>query len=542
MALPSIMNKNFSKVPGPQMQRSKFRRDHAWKGTFDGGQLVPFLVDEVLPGQTKTIKANIFARLSTLVFPIMDNIHLDTAYFFVPNRLTWDNWEKFNGSQEDPGDSIDYEIPSLETEGLEFATMSLGDHFGLPVGVLLAPDDSPNALPFRAYNLIWNEWFRDQNTQDSAPVLTTDGPDPLINYPVAYRGRRHDYFTSCLPWPQKGDAVSIPLGTTAPVIGDGQAMGLYDGTTSLYMNYNNNAGFNGMLGNTSGGGAIGGAPGGVSPSGDALLGLTTNPAQSHIYADLSAATAATIQQLREAFALQQIYEIDARGGTRYVESLRAMWGVAPKDYRLQRPEYLGGSSERINVSAVQQTSSTDATSPQANLAAYSQVGTNSGFSKSFDEHGYIIGLVNVRTDITYQQGMRRMWSRRTRFDFYQPPLAHLGEQAVLNKEIYYVDTGTNSNAVFGYQERWAEYRYFPSQVTGVFRSNVTAGFTTLDAWHLALDFLTQPALNTDFITDNPPIDRVVAVETEPQVLMDAFIEYTDVSPMPVYSIPGLERL
>lgn len=540
----SVMTQDFSKIQANKVQRSVFNRSHGHKTTFSAGDLIPFFVDEILPGDTMGLKAQIFARLSTFTFPIMDNLFLDTFYFFVPDRLLWDNWERFQGAQDDPGDTIDYEVPEVSVTGdpPQFASGDLADHFGLPVGVSISTEDRPMALPFRAYNLIWNEWFRDQDLQESVPVQTGDGPDVYSdNYSILKRGKRHDYFTACRPWPQKGDSVSIPLGTTAPIIGDGQAINFYNGTSHFSLNYNNNTGFNGMLGVTSEGGAIGGVPTGTFPSNDIYLGINPSSASnSHMLADLSSATAATINQLRESFAIQQILEMDARGGTRYVESLRARWGVISPDFRLQRPEYLGGSSQSIDVRGVAKTSSTDATSPQANLASYTQVSSRSGFNRSFVEHGIIIGLVNVRADITYQEGMRRMWSRRTRYDFYMPELAHLGEQAVLNKEIWYPSGNTAvANGVFGYQERWAEYRYLPSLVTGLFKS---AAAGTLDGWHLALDFTAVPVLNSSFIVDAPPIDRVLAVVTEPHVLMDSYIEIRHARPMPVYSVPGLNRL
>lgn len=507
----------FSQIPRADIQRSSFNRSHGYKTTLDSGYLVPFFVDEVLPGDTFNLKATLFGRLSTPAVPFMDNMYLETFFFFVPNRLVWDNWQKFNGEQKNPGDSTDFLIPTLEAGKHEVG--SIADYFGIPTGVSL---NKINALPFRAYNLIYNEWFRDENLQDSLEVPTGDGPDPINKYNLVRRGKRHDYFTSCLPWPQKGPGVELPLGSTANlqgtlsiptanVLGSGVSGPVRWSSDSWWTN-NNNA-------------------------------LTVKTASasidmkaSGVTVDLSSATAITINSLRQAFQLQKLYERDARGGTRYTEILRAHFGVISPDARLQRPEYLGGSSTRININPVQQTSATDTTSPQGNLAAYGVLGDKiNGFIKSFVEHGYIIGLVNVRADLTYQQGLNRMWSRQTRFDYYWPALAHLGEQAVLNKEIYAQGT-SKDDEVFGYQERWAEYRYFPSQITGKFRSTYAQ---SLDVWHLAQEFAELPKLNAEFIVDNPPVARVLAVQNEPQILLDCYFSLSCVRPMPIYSVPGL---
>lgn len=510
----------FSQIPRADIQRSSFNRSHGYKTTLDSGYLVPFFVDEVLPGDTFNLKATLFGRLSTPIVPFMDNMYLETFFFFVPNRLVWDNWQKFNGEQKNPGDSTDFLIPTLEAGAHEVG--SIADYFGIPTGVQL---EKINALPFRAYNLIYNEWFRDENLQDSLEVPTGDGPDPINKYSLVRRGKRHDYFTSCLPWPQKGPGVELPLGATANLNG---TLSVPGGSYALSVNTDGNS--------------LSHNPNWTWQSGSSVNPTITVPtnridmSKSGVTVDLSSATAITINSLRQAFQLQKLYERDARGGTRYTEILRAHFGVISPDARLQRPEYLGGSSTRININPVQQTSATDTTSPQGNLAAYGVLGDKvNGFTKSFVEHGYIIGLVNVRADLTYQQGLNKMWSRQTRFDYYWPALAHLGEQAVLNKEIYAQGTA-DDNKVFGYQERWAEYRYFPSQITGKFRSTYAQ---SLDVWHLAQEFAELPKLNAEFIVDNPPIARVLAVQNEPQILLDCYFSLNCVRPMPIYSVPGL---
>lgn len=545
------MSHNFSRVPRAEIQRSSFNRSHGHKTTFDAGYLVPFFVDEVLPGDTFNCRATLFARLATPIVPFMDNLFMDTFFFFVPCRLLWENWERFNGAQDNPGDSTDYLIPTL-ADNTTFDVGTLGDYFGIPTGVSLS---NINSMPFRAYNLIWNEWFRDENLQDSVDVPKDDGTDDVMDYQLLRRGKRHDYFTSCLPWPQKGPGVELPVGGLADVLVNPSytptpqqlqlgvnwsnvthpAADYFDGAEWIQPNLH--AGDPGALpyvenfANATGVpiGDIGGRPV-----------LVQDPASSFtpgsLVADLSTATAVTINSFRMAFQVQRLYERDARGGTRYTEMLTAHFGVVSPDARLQRPEYLGGSSSPVVVNPVQQTSSTDNTTPQGNLAAYGLVGSRvHGFTKSFVEHGYIIGLVNVRADLTYQQGLNRMWSRQTRFDFYWPALAHLGEQAVLNKELYADGTSADDD-VFGYQERFAEYRYFPSKITGKFRSTFAQ---PLDAWHLSQKFETRPALNAEFIVDEPPIDGVVAVPSEPHFLFDSYIQLNCVRPMPVYSVPGL---
>ena len=520
----------FSQIPAAQIPRSVFDRSHNYKTTFNAGYLVPFYVDEVLPGDSFKCDCTLFARLATPIVPFMDNMYIETFFFFVPNRLVWDHWQAFNGEQKDPDDSTDYVIPTVS--GTNVQNQSLWDYFGLPTNVSNAL--TVNALPFRCYNLIYNEWFRDENLQDSLPVPTGDGPDQLTNYTLVRRGKRYDYFTSCLPWPQKGPGVEISIGGSAEVnfsggltISSPPTFNTTGGPNTPYGIYLSNSNGEKLYFNESG--SVGNNSTGVTWR-DPGLALPTATA------DLSSASPISINDLREAFQIQKLYERDARGGTRYTEILRAHFGVVSPDARLQRPEYLGGSSTRISINPVQQTSSTNETTPQGNLAAYGVVGDSfHGFTKSFVEHGYVIGLVNVRADLTYQQGLPRMWSRKGRFDFYWPVLAHLGEQAVLNKEIYAQGTAKDDE-VFGYQERWAEYRYFPGTITGKFRSTDPQ---PLDMWHLAQKFDSLPTLSSQFIEDNPPVDRVVAVTDEPQFLFDSWMRLKCARPMPVYSVPGL---
>lgn len=514
----------FSQVPKAEIPRSSFDRSHGYKTTFDAGLLIPIFVDEALPGDTFNLKMTGFARLATPIFPIMDNMYMETHYFSVPMRLVWDNWQKFNGEQKNPGDSTDFIIPQMTSPaGTGYDVGTLSDYMGIPTGV---PGLSHSALWHRAYNLIWNEWFRDQNMQDSVATPTGDGPDLPSDFVLLRRGKRHDYFTSCLPWPQKGPGVTIPLGGTAPVVTNSQPINLAQASTP--------ANFASMHQNTTSGLILGVPGSGTVANGQLVFGASTG-----LQADLSSATAATINSLRQAFQIQRIYERDARGGTRYTELIKSHFGVTSPDARLQRPEYLGGGSTPVNISPIPQTSAsgTYAESPQGNLAAVgTSVLSDHGFTTSFTEHCLVIGLISVRADLTYQQGLPRMWSRKTRFDFYWPALSHIGEQAVLQKEIFADGNPANDEKVFGYQERYAEYRYKPSTITGLFRSTAPQ---PLDAWHLAQEFTTAPVLDSSFISENPPVDRIIAVPSEPHFLFDSWFNVRCARPMPVYGVPGL---
>ena len=525
---------HFSQVPNVTIGRSKFNRSHVLKTTFDEGKLIPIFVDEVLPGDSFKLKVTTFTRMATPIFPVMDNLYLETFFFFVPMRLVWDNFQKFMGEQENPGDSTDYLIPARSDN---IASGHLLDYFGLP---LTSPNQNIefSVLPLRAYWLVWNEWFRDENLQDSSPVYKGDSgniwfsdnsANPVVNgfhwWECAPRGKRYDYFTSCLPWPQKGPGVELPLGTTAPIsVSDNPSVKFTfdynDNGRPVYVNH--------------GTGPLYGDAGGPNQAITSFVDKTS--LASVLSADLSSASAVTINSLRQAFQLQRYYEKDARGGTRYIEKIKSHFGVTSPDARLQRPEYLGGHSDRININPVVQTSSTDSTSPQGNLSAFGVSGARyHGFSKSFVEHGYIIGLANVRADLTYQQGLNRMWSRKTVLDFYWPSFAHLGEQAVLNKEIF-SQGNAKDDEVFGYQERYGEYRYKPSMITGKFRSTYAQ---SLDAWHFSQKFENLPTLSNQFIQDAPPVSRCLAVPSEPHFLMDAFFDLKCVRPMPMFGTPGL---
>lgn len=569
-----VRGHRFSDAPAMYMKRTKFDRSHVYKTTFNSGKLIPVFVDEVLPGDTTRMSVNYFARLATPIKPIMDNIYLDWFFFFVPNRLVWEHWQNFCFEQEDPDDSTDYVIPTVTATGnSENAYIgSLWDYFGLPVNTS-GNLSGISALPFRGVYLIYNEWFRDENLQKSVKIQKGDtnevlnsaraseqpswvfnsGTSVVPGLACPPRGKRHDYFTSALPWTQKGPGVSIGLAGTASIVDPTPAAGYLlhsdDRQLAAVSAYGGEASSTGgkrvSFGNDSikfsrysdshstVAGFAGNSSGNVTVNAQKASTYLGNDS----YVDLDTSSIFTINSLRTAFQMQKFYERLARGGSRYTEVLRSFFGVVSPDARLQRPEFLGSFTKMVNVNPIAQTSATDDTSPQGNLSAYGVTAAKfHGFTKSFVEHGYIFGFVCARADLTYQQGINKMWLRSTVYDFYWPTFAHLGEQAIELREIYAQGSEADTT-VFGYQERYAEYRYKPSQITGKFRSSVTGG--TLDKWHLSQFFKSAPTLNEEFIVENPPIERIVAVPSEPEFLLDIGFRYTTVRPMPMFGTPGL---
>lgn len=542
---------SFAQVPEANIPRSRFDRSYNVKDTFNFDYLTPCFVEEIIPGDTMNLNVRSFARLAPQIRPIMDNMYIEFFWFFIPARIVWENWERFMGAQDDPGDSTDYLIPTITSPVGGFAVGSIYDHLGIPTGIAGL---EINALPLRAINKTWNAWFRDQNLQNSIVEHTGDGPDPYTDYEMQKRAKPHDYFTSALPWPQKGDAVTMPLGSSAPVYGNVMTSSSADPSVRndghLWQFYNNNTGLivDGIYARGSSG-----TEGGyiqkantAPPIGTKYLNLATqgqyDTFNSQVggpyyaqppYADLSEATAASINLFRQAMMMQSYLELAARSGTRYVEILKGFFNVTSPDFRMQRPEFLSSGRIRINQHPVTQTSESTTENPLGNLAAFSTAssdGGSIGFSKSFVEHGYVIGFMQARGEVTYQQGVNRMWSRQTKEDFFWPQFQELGEQAILRQEIYATGNDAQDKTVFGYQERHGDYRYHPSEIRGQFRSTYSE---TLDVWHLAEEFGTAPTLNSTFIQSNTPIERALVVPDAdyPHLLIDLGFDLLHARPM-----------
>lgn len=550
------MNRNtelhFGMQPEIETQRSSFDLSFDHKTTFNTGDLVPIMVQEILPGDTFSLDTNFIVRMQTPIKPVMDNAYIDIYFFFVPNRLTWDKWEEFMGENKDGAwddDITEYNIPGIAVTSTQpYTKGTVADHMGLPINAPLGTDI--NCLPFRGYTLIWNEWFRNQNLQaplptyhqnDNVHTLTkNDLKDPSYGGAMLKVNKFADYLTTALPEPQKGDPVLIGIGNNAPVVGTGDALGIKWSTNQedRYLGYSTSGSnhvtlsiTNGQAGTTS--------TNMYSPTNNSLLGVSTDPDKSGLVADLAQATSVTINQLRQAFQIQKFLETDARSGTRYIEIIKGHFGVTSADARMQRPEYLGGERFPINMDQVLQTSESSSGSPQGNTAAFSLTGAkeSAGFTKSFTEHGYIIGVACVRTDHSYQQGVNRMWARKRKFDFYWREFAHLGEQEINEYEIY---NGKNvTNKTFGYQERYGEYRYNQNIITGEMRSTYAK---PLDVWHYGDYYESQPNLSAEWGEETTAnVDRTLAVQStvSDQFLAEFYFKIKATRPMPLYGVPGL---
>ena len=521
-------------IQRPDVPRSKFMGSFTRKTTFNAGFLVPFLVDEILPGDHVKYNVTAYVRMATPLFPMMDNQRIDTHFFFVPNRLVWANWKRFMGEQATPNQSIALTVPQATVNYNTALVGSLVDYFGLPTAGQLVADIDVSALPFRAYNLIYNQWFRDENLINSAQELTGDATSLWTDYGESgfpfRRGKSQDYFTSALPWPQKFQAPTIPILGNAPITGIG--------TYPLLGNTDQNIAFY----ETANGSTVNYPYFNRSDDANAPIYARVEPFGTGyrpvVYADMSAVTGVGINQLRQAFLTQQLLERDARGGTRYTEIVRSHFGVISPDARLQRPEYIGGGSSMVNVTPVAQTAPSEDGVVGSLGAAGTAVGQHRA-SYASTEHGYVIGLLSVRSELSYNQGIPRTFSRQTRYDFYWPSLAGLGEQEILRKEIYATGNAGNDNTVFGYQERWHEYRTRYSEVTGRFRTYVSG---TLAGWHLAQNYTAAPVLGKSFIQDEPPMARVLAAGATAasqiqEYLGDFLIQREAVRPIPMFGTP-----